>query len=321
MGLLDTMKQDDEQRSTMETLAELTSRLPAVEQQLTKLTKTVADLTGFVKVMDEQQDRRMTRLSTSRQPEQPSTLPLDDETRNRLSEIEKTLAAVAAQLSSSEAVKLPDGSSVKRSDLDAHSMMTRIENQLATTTASSSELAEAVKRRGRVVIDTDKLTAHAITVLDDRLARAVEPVAERVEQGLVGFEQKVASVGSTQVEEAMRQLAAVEDKADKVVKAVRSAEGLVEALSARVTWTAVGRLALALLPLAAVLLMIGGLVGGVAYAAGFGPLLGWAWGSFTAADVWWVKALIAVGTLAGVATFGWVVWQLALKLGDDFRHW
>lgn len=254
MGLLDTMKADDEQRSTMETLAELTSRLPAVEQQLTKLTKTVADLTGFVKVMDEQQDRRMTRLSTSRQPEQPSTLPLDDETRNRLSEIEKTLAAVAAQLSSSEAVKLPDGSSVKRSDLDAHSMMTRIENQLATTTASSSELAEAVKRRGRVVIDTDKLTAHAITVLDDRLARAVEPVAERVEQGLVGFEQKVASVGSTQVEEAMRQLAAVEDKADKVVKAVRSAEGLVETLSARVTWTAVGRLALALLPLAAVLL-------------------------------------------------------------------
>lgn len=321
MGLLDTMKQDDEHRSTMETLAELTSRLPAVEQQLTKLTKTVADLAGFVKVMDEQQDRRLTRLSTSQQPEQPSTLPLDDETRNRLSEIEKTLSAIASQLSSSEAVKLPDGSSVKRSDLDAHSMMTRIEQQLATTARSSAELAEAVNTRGRVIIDTDKLTAHAVRVLDNRLAKAVEPVAERVEQALAGFEQKAASVGSTQVEEAMRQLAAVEDKADKVVKAVRSAEGRVEALSARVTWTSVGRLALALLPLAAVLLMVGGLVGGVAYAAGFGPLFGWAWASFAAAEAWWAKALIALGSLAGVAAFGWVVWRLAIKLGDDFRHW
>lgn len=200
-------------------------------------------------------------------------------------------------------------------------MMTRIEKQLATTTASSSELAEAVKRRGRVVIDTDKLTTHAVGVLDNRLAKAVEPVAERVEQALVGFEQKVASVGSARVEEAMHQLAAVEDKAGEVVKAVRSAERRVEVLSARVTWTAVGRLALALLPLAAALLMVGGLVGGVAYAAGFGPLLGWAWASFAAAEAWWAKTLIALGTLAGFAAFGWVVWRLAIKLGDDFRHW
>ena len=41
---------------------EWTSRLPTVEQQLSKLTNTVADLTAFVKVMDKQQEARMKRL-------------------------------------------------------------------------------------------------------------------------------------------------------------------------------------------------------------------------------------------------------------------
>ena len=127
MGLLDTMKQANEQQSTTEMLEEWTSRLHAVEQQLSKLTKTVADLTAFMKVMDKRQEARMKRLSTSQQHEQPSRPPLDNETRSRIAEIETTLAAVASQLSSSEAVKLPDGSSVRRSDLDAHSMTARIE--------------------------------------------------------------------------------------------------------------------------------------------------------------------------------------------------
>lgn len=196
MGLLDTMKQADEQLSTTETLAELTSRLPAVEQQLSKLTKTVADLTAFVRVMDEQQEARLKRLSTSQQHEQPSRPQLDDETRSRIAEIEKTLAAVASQLSSSEAVKLHNESSVRRSDLDAHSMMTRIEKQLATTAQSSAELADAVKKRGRVVIDTTKLEQYAVKVLDARLAKAVEPSIVRFEETLAGFERQAAELGA-----------------------------------------------------------------------------------------------------------------------------
>ncbi|EHK85787.1 hypothetical protein AK37_03443 [Rhodococcus pyridinivorans AK37] len=321
MGLLDTMKQADEQQSTTETLAELTSRLPAVEPQLTNLTGIVADLTEFVKVMDEQQDRRLTRLSTSQQPEQPSTLPLDDETRNRLSEIEKTLAAVASQLSASGAVKLPDGSSVRRSDLEAHAMMTRINETLATTSRTSAELADVVKGRSTVRIDTDKVNAHFAGQLDQRLQRALAPSFGRVEAVLVEFEQKVATLGAGRAAAASAEVEAVLTKADEVITAVRAAEGRVEQLSGRVTWAAVGRLGLALLPLATVLLVVGGLVGGVAYAAGFGPLLGWAWDAFAAAQAWWQKTLVALGTLAGVAGFGRLVWWLAKRLGEDFRHW
>lgn len=200
-------------------------------------------------------------------------------------------------------------------------MMARIEKQLATTAQSSAELAEAVKKRGRVVIDTAKLEQHAVKVLDARLAKAVEPSIARVEQTLTGFEQRAWDVGAHCASLAAQEVAAVAAKADEVVDAVRRAERRVAALEGKVTWAAVGRLGLALLPLTAVILVIGGLVGGVAYAMGFGPLLGWAWESFGAATEWWRKALIALATLSGVAAFGWVVWALARRLGEDFQRW
>lgn len=153
------------------------------------------------------------------------------------------------------------------------------------------------------------------------MAKAVEPSIVRVEQTLTGFEQRVTDVGADRASLAAQEVEAVVAKADEVVEAVRRAERRVEALEGKVTWAAVGRLGLALLPLTAVLLVIGGLVGGVAYAMGFGPLLGWAWGSFGAATEWWRKALIALATLSGVAGFGWVVWALARRLGEDFQHW
>lgn len=321
MGLLDTMKQADEQQSTTEMLEKWTSRLPAVERQLSKLTKTVADLTAFVKVMDEQQEARLKRLSTSQQHVQLSRPQLDDEMRNRLSEIEKTLAGIAKTVSDERVVKLTSGESVRASQLDSLALTTRIEKQVATMAQSSADLAEAVNKRGRVVIDTAKLEQHTVKVLDARLAKAVEPSVARIEQTLSGFEQRVSNVGAGRASQAAQEVEAVVDKADAVVEAVNASERRVKALEGKVTWAAVGRLGLALLPISAVLLVVGGLVGGIGYAAGFGPLLGWAWASFAAAPVWWQKTLIAVGTLAGVGAFGWVIWRLALKLEEDFRHW
>ena len=293
-----------QEQQTSETSSPSTSRLDAVEQQLSKLTKAVSDLTGFVKTVDEQQDLRLARLSTSLQHEPPSTLQLDAETKSRLSEIERTLAAVASQLSRSEAVKLPDGSSVRRSDLDALSMMKSVNDTLATMSLSSAELAEAVTKRGTIRIDTDKVNGHFAGQLDGRLQRALAPAVARVEAVLAGFEARVATVGADRTVSATREVEAVLAKADEVVAAVRAAEGRVERLSGRVTWTAVGRLGLALLPLAAMLLIVGGLVGGIGYAAGFGPLLGWAWDAFTASQAWVRTALIAVGTLSEPGMFG-----------------
>lgn len=317
---MSVLKNLQDQQSSSETSSPSTSRLDAIEQQLTKLTKAVGDLSGYLKVMDEVHTTKLTAL-TSQQHGQPSTLPLDDETKRRLSEIEKTLAAVASQLSSSEAVKLPDGSSVKRSDLDAHAMVGRIEKQLSTTARSSADLAEAVKKRGQIRIDTAKLEQHAVKVLDQRLAKAVEPSVARVEKALAGFEQRVSVLGTQRTAAAAQEIERVVAKTDDVVAGIGTAERRLVALEGKVAWTAVGRMCLALLPLAATLFVLGGLTIGAASALGLGPLLGWAWASFSAASIWWHKALIALATLAGVGGFGVLVWFGGRWTAEKYRGW
>lgn len=314
MGALDRIKQADEQQKTTELLEALISQRDADRQQIERLTKTVADLTGYVKVMDEEQTKRMDHLSTSPRLELPSTLPLDAETRKRLNEIEKTLSSVAQQLSSSEVVKLPDGSSVTRADLAAYSMTAKISEELKMTASASADLAEAVRKRGHVRIDTDRLTEHAVKVLDDRLAKAVEVPVQRVEKTVEGLEERVVRLGT-------EKLAEVTDRAREVVSAVGRAERRVERLSAKVTWATVGRMCLALLPFTVAFIMLTGMVGGITQMLGLGPLLGWAWDSFAAASAWWAKALIALAALGGCALFGWLLWWLGKKLYESYRGW
>ncbi|MBV7293205.1 hypothetical protein [Corynebacterium sp. TAE3-ERU16] len=314
MGALDRIKQADEQQKTTELLEALISQRDADRQQIERLTKAVADLTGYVKVMDEEQTIRLDRLSTSPRLELPSTLPLDAETKRRLTEIEKTLSAVAQQLSSSEVVKLPGGSSVTRADLAAYSMTTKISEELKMTASASADLAEAVRKRGHVRIDTDRLTEHAVKVLDDRLAKAVEVPVQRVEKTVEGLEERVVRLGT-------EKLAEVTDRAREVVSTVGRAERRVERLSAKVTWATVGRMCLALLPFTVAFIMLTGMVGGITQMLGLGPLLGWAWDSFADASAWWAKALIALAALGGCALFGWLLWWLGKKLYESYRGW
>ena len=148
-------------------------------------------------------------------------------------------------------------------------MIARIDKQLATPAPSSAELAEAMKKRGRMLIDTAKLEQHAVKVLDAQLASAVEPSIGQVEQTLAGFERQVAELGA-------QRTGATAQEVDRVVAA----------LEGKVVCTAVGRICLALLPLAATLLVLRGLTITIAHALGLGPLLGWVWSSFAAAQVW-----------------------------------
>lgn len=314
MGALDRIKQADDQQKTTELLEALISQRDADRQQIERLTKAVADLTGYVKVMDEEQTIRLDRLSTSPRLELPSTLPLDAETRKRLNEIEKTLSAVAQQLSSSEVVKLPDGSSVTRADLAAYSMTAKISEELKMTASASADLAEAVRKRGNVRIDTDKLTEHAVKVLDQCLAKAVEAPVQRVEKTVEGLEERVVRLGT-------EKLAEVTDRAREVVSAVGRAERRVERLSVKVTWATVGRVCLALVPFTVAFIMLTGMVGGITQMLGLGPLLGWAWDSFAAASAWWAKTLIALAALGGCALFAWLLWWLGKKLYESYRGW
>lgn len=310
MSALDKLK---EQRAS-ETSEALMSRLEDVEEQTRQLTNAVNKVSGFLKAMDEAQSAEIKRLSRSilQQHEQPSQTQLDDETKNRLNEIEKTLSAIAEQLSASGAVKLSDGSTVKRSDLDSYSMMKQLNSYLTKTTSALDELKQVVGNGRTVRVDIDRLSAYTVDVLDQRLSQAVEAPIKRVESTLEGFEHRVASLGTERLSEVHR---AVEESLSELNEARRN----IEAVERRVTFVGISRLALAVLPLFASLLLVGGLVWGLGSMVGIGPLFGWAWGSFMAASLWWQKALIAAATLGGAALFIWVVLRVSRWVYEELR--
>ena len=312
MSALDKLKQ--EQQQTSDTSQALTLRLDAIEQQTRELTKAVNAVSGFLRAMDEAQSAELKRVRTSisQQHEQSSQTQLDDETKNRLSEIEKTLSAVAKQLSASGLVKLSDGSEVSASELQAFAMMKQINEQTATLTSALDELKKTVGNGRTVRVDMSKLSEYAVGVLDERLSVAVEERVQRIERTLDGYEQRVADIGAQKVAE-------VSDKANKVFASLERNERRLEDLAGRIPWTTVGKVAIAVLPLFASLLLVGGLVWGFGSMVGIGPLFGWAWGAFTAASLWWQKALIAAATLGGAALFIWVVLRVSRWVYEELR--
>ena len=318
MSTLDKIMQEQQ---ALEMLASLMSRLDAVEAQERELTKANNAMSGFIKAMDEALTAAIKQVKEliSQQHEQPSQTQLDDETKNRLNEIEKTLDAVAKQLSDKRVVKLSDGSSVSASDLQAFSMTKQISSDLTKTTSALGELKKTVGNGRTVRVDMSKLSEYAVGVLDERLSVAVEERVQRIESILDGYEQRVADIGAQKVAEAAQKVDTVIDKANKAVASLERNESRLEALEGRIPWTTVGKVALAVLPLFASLLLVGGLVWGVMSMFGIGPLFGWAWASFTAASLWWQKMLIAAATLGGASLFIWAVLRVSRWIYEELR--
>lgn len=318
MSTLDKIMQEQQ---ALEMLASLMSRLDAVEDQERELTKANNATSGFLKAMDEAHTAAFKRLEglISQQPEQRSQTQLDDETKNGLSEIEKTLDAVAKQLSDKRVVKLSDGTSVPASDLQAFSMMKQIKAGMTTMTSALDELKKIVGNGRTVRVDMNQLSEYAVGVLDERLSVAVEERVQRIESTLDGYEQRVANIGAQKTTEAAQKVDTVIDKANKAVASLERNESRLEALEGRIPWTTVGKVAIAVLPLFASLLLVGGLVWGFGSMVGIGPLFGWAWGAFTAASLWWQKALIAAATLGGAALFIWVVLRVSRWVYEELR--
>ena len=310
MSALDKLK---EQRAS-ETSEALMSRLEDVEEQTRQLTNAVNKVSGFLKAMDEAQSAEIKRLSRSilQQHEQPSQTQLDDETKNRLSVFSISLSAIAEQLSASGAVKLSDGSTVKRSDLDSYSMMKQLNSDLTKTTSALDELKQVVGNGRTVRVDIDRLSAYTVDVLDQRLSQAVEAPIKRVESTLEGFEHRVASLGTERLSEVHR-------KVEESLSRLNEARQEIEAIERRVTFVGISRLALAVLPLFASLLLVGGLVWGLGSMFGIGPLFGWAWGAFAAASLWWQKMLIALGALGAAVLFVWAVLGASRWICEELR--
>ena len=193
-------------------------------------------------------------------------------------------------------------------------------DDLRRETVLALEKLEKTVGNGRTVrVDMSKLSEYAVGVLDERLAEAVKEPVQRIESTLDGYEQRVADIGAQKVSETAQKVAEVSDKANKVFASLERNERRLEDLEGRIPWTTVGKVALAVLPLFASLLLVGGLVWGFGSMFGIGPLFGWAWGLFTTASLWWQKMLIALGTLGAAALFVWVVLRVSRWVYEELR--
>lgn len=193
-------------------------------------------------------------------------------------------------------------------------------DDLRRETVLALEKLEKTVGNGRTVrVDMSKLSEYAVKVLDARLAEAVKEPVQRIESTLDGYEQRVANIGTQKTAEAAQKVDTVIDKANKAIASLERNESRLEALEGRIPWTAVGKVAIAVLPLFASLLLVGGLVWGVGSMFGIGPLFGWAWALFTTASLWWQKMLIAAATLGGASLFIWAVLRVSRWIYEQLR--
>lgn len=281
----------------MEKMTTSSTQLSASPEQLKRIEElllaVVESQASLRKGLTSVEQEMITRTNELKSLTQTSEVSLPDSLTSDVNEIKKTLnaqsetlSALGETVSDKRVVKTSDGSSVSSSELQAHSMMKQLSSDLTKTTTALDELKHVVGNGRTVRVDIDRLSAHTVRVLDQRLSQAVEAPIKRVESTLEGFEHRVASLGADKISEAAQRLDQTLAKAEEVVTAVSRTERLLEVLEGYLTWTTIGRICLLLVPLAMVLVILGGLTMGAFYALGFGPLLGWAWGSFEAATSW-----------------------------------
>ena len=282
-------------RVLIDTLMNQTKRLTAIE-------KAQSDLT----------------ITLSSKPSTSETSKLDS-LRSDVNEIKKTLnkqsemlSELGETVSDKRVVKTSDGSSVSASELQAHSMMKQLSNDLTKTTSALGELTAQVKAKSHVSLNAEKVAEVMSRRVTQHFDHAVQEPVDGLRSDLQGLREEMGALGSDKLSEVRT---AVEESLSELNEARRN----VEAIERRVTFVGISRLALAVLPLFASLLLVGGLVWGVGNMFGIGPLFGWAWASFVAAEMWWAKALIAAATLGGAALFVWLVLRVSRWVYEELR--
>lgn len=287
------------------------------------LITTLTSLSERLKKIEEAQVSLMlvltSKTSTSEDSQIDSLMSAVNEIKQTQNANNELLSVIGETVSDKRVVTLSDGSKVSASELQAFAMMKQINEQTTKTTTALDELKKTVGNGRTVRVDMSKLSEYAVGVLDERLSAAVDERVQRIESTLDGYEQRVADIGAQKVAETAQKVAEVSDKANKVFASLERNERRLEDLEGRIPWTTVGKVAIAVLPLFASLLLVGGLVWGVGSMFGIGPLFGWAWSAFTAASLWWQKALFAAATLGGAALFIWVVLRVSRWVYEELR--
>lgn len=191
-------------------------------------------------------------------------------------------------------------------------MMKQLSRNLTETTTSLNELTAQVKAKSHVTLNEEKVADVMSRRVGEHFRKGVQEPVEGLRCDLQSFRDEMGALGSDKLSEVRT---AVEESLSELNAARRS----IESIERRVTFVGISRLALAVLPLFASLLLVGGLVWGLGSMFGIGPLFGWAWASFAVASAWWAKALIAAATLGGAVLFVWLVLRVSQWVYEELR--
>ena len=221
--------------------------------------------------------------------------------QNTIDELVKTVTAFGESLASSEVVTLDDGETVRRSDLDAASIARRLETTIRELSTNSDALADEVKAKATVTLDTDAV----VEMLSERFAsqfdQAIQEQAAETTAKIDAISRRLTEAETAPQGRAARRL-------EEAPAAIAASADRVERAEKRMTWAGVGSIMMSLVPLAVVALAAGLVVDLGAEIYGIEPLFSWIWGGFEAAAGWW-KLPWAIAGLAGAAGLtGLVVW-------------
>lgn len=286
-------------------LTSMHSRLQSMQEQQETIAKTVEQL-----VTAQNGSSRAIKELISRAPETSSAAPPSGiaQLQSSVREVGETLKLLSETVSGSQAVELPSGEKVKRSDLDALELTRGTSARVQVLSSSVDQLTKAVRAKAQVSVDADKVAA----VVVGRVAEASE---KRVTALFETQEQRLALLGEQQASQVAAQLA-------ESAAALKKAEDRLGRLSGALTWQGVARVALALVPFAIVALVAGQLLGLVSQLLGIGPLAAWAWGIVWDDSVaWHGRALVALATLAVVGGLGWLLHKVSKRLAGVYRGW
>ena len=296
--------------------SQTSEQLRKIEELLLAVVESQASLRKSLTSVEQEMITRTNALKSSMQTSQvslPDSLTSDvNEIKKTLNKQSATLSVLGETVSDKRIVKTSDGSGVSASELQAHSMMKQLSSDLTKTTSALGELTAQVKAKSHVSLNAEKVAEVMSRRVTQHFDHAVQEPVDGLRSDLQGLREKMSTLGSERLSEVHR---AVEKSLSELNEARRN----IEAIEGRVTFVGISRLALAVLPLFASLLLVGGLVWGLGSMFGIGPLFGWAWGSFMAASLWWQKALIAAATLGGAALFVWLVLRVSRWVYEELR--
>lgn len=171
-------------------------------------------------------------------------------------------------------------------------------------------LSETVHANGRVRLDPDKLAVRIaralVPRLIDKLGAQIAASEKRMTETLSALEHRVVAVGNKMV-------AKMEEAFQKATKWFEKLEKIAARLKGALTWSGIGMVSVALLPYVFVSMVFGMLLGLVGQMFGIPEIFGWAWASFVAAETWWLKLIIAVGTVSSALGVCWIVYWFGNK--------